>query len=94
MIEKLDGLGRLPRLTHLYISNNQIKKFEELLKVAHLPLTDLIMEGNPCYQGLTTEEARLQVLRRLPKLVKLDGFVVTERERTAVQGDDEAQNAP
>ena len=41
--------------------------------------------GNPIYEGLSREEARIEVLRRLPNVKKIDGAVVTpiDKERAA-----------
>jgi hypothetical protein len=36
-VEKLDGLSALRHLTVLFISNNKIKNFDELLKLKDLP---------------------------------------------------------
>jgi dynein light chain 1 len=83
-IEKLDGLQSLRNLKTLYISNNNIKAFDELLKLRHLDkFEDLLLVGNPCYEaaeaaGLNPE---LQVLKRLPNLMKLDGKFIKPSDR-------------
>ena len=85
LITSLDGLASLGNLTTLYISNNQIKAWTEVEKLAALPrLRDLLLIGNPIYEGLSKEEARLEVLRRLPHLKKLDGDLVTHEEKEKV----------
>ena len=33
--------------------------------------------GNPIYEGLSKEDAKIEVLRRLPGLRKVDGEIVT-----------------
>lgn len=85
LISSLDGLASLGNLTTLYISNNQIKAWTEVEKLAALPrLRDLLLIGNPIYEGLSKEDARLEVLRRLPHLKKLDGDLVTHEEKGKV----------
>eukprot|EP00823_Brevimastigomonas_motovehiculus_P005073 TRINITY_DN3532_c0_g1_i1.p1 TRINITY_DN3532_c0_g1~~TRINITY_DN3532_c0_g1_i1.p1 ORF type:complete len:220 (+),score=46.16 TRINITY_DN3532_c0_g1_i1:62-721(+) len=82
IIDKLDGVQCLKKLKVLYIGNNKIKKFEELLKLKDLPdFEELLLVGNPCYEGLDPETRRIEVIRRLPKLKKLDGRAVVAAER-------------
>lgn len=81
-IASLDGLGALSNLTTLYISNNQIKNFAELEKIATLPnLKDVLFFGNPMYEGLSAQEARIEVLKRLPNVAKIDGSMVLQSDR-------------
>jgi len=87
LISSLDGLASLTKLTTLFISNNQIKAWNEIDKLAALPnLRDVLMLGNPVYDGLPKEEARLEMLRRLPALKKLDGDLVTPLEKEKLLG--------
>lgn len=45
---------------------------------AGLPnLRDVLFVGNPIYEGLSKEEAKIEVLRRLPNVKKIDGELVT-----------------
>jgi len=82
MIEKLDGLSALKKLRVLYISNNKIKRFDELLRLKDLPeLEELLLLGNPCYDELSKDDRRREVIKRLPKLKKLDGQVIGTEER-------------
>ena len=61
-IEKLSGLNHLKQLRVLYLSNNRIKNFDELTKLQENPeLADLLLTGNPIYEGHTVEEQRAQV---------------------------------
>jgi dynein light chain 1 len=49
-ITSLDGLQGLTNLTTLYMSNNLIKNWAELDKLAGLPnLKDVLFVGNPIY---------------------------------------------
>ena len=86
-IDKLEGLTGMRKLRVLYLSNNAIKNFDELIKLRELPaLEDLLLLGNPCYEGLTKEQRRIEVLKRVPKIKKLDGTVVSDTEREAALG--------
>mmetsp|Transcript_24465 Transcript_24465/g.76701 ORF Transcript_24465/g.76701 Transcript_24465/m.76701 type:complete len:190 (-) Transcript_24465:137-706(-) len=83
-ISTLDGLANLQNLTTLYLANNKIGNWDELEKLKDLPnLRDVLLVGNPIYEDLTAEEIRLNVLRRLPNLQKIDGDMVTPAERDA-----------
>lgn len=85
LISSLDGLSNLSNLTTLYLSNNLIKSWDELDKLANLPkLKDVLFFGNPFYEGLTKEEQRLEVLKRVPNVMKIDGDMVKQTERDAV----------
>jgi len=67
----------------------------QLLKLRELPsLEELLLIGNPIYEGLEKPERRLNVIRRLPKLKKLDGTVIGDSEReVALQSGDEFKEA-
>lgn len=81
-IEKLDGFSSMRCLRTIFMSNNHIKNFDELLKLATLDkLEKLLLLGNPCYDDLSQAEARREVIRRLPKLKQLDGVLITEKEK-------------
>lgn len=81
-IEKLDGFSHMKVLRVIYLSNNSIKSFDELSKLRELPkLEEMLLLGNPIYEEMPANEIRIEVIRRLPNLKKLDGKVVTEAER-------------
>jgi dynein light chain 1 len=64
------------------ISSMQLKDWSELDKLASLPeLRDVLFVGNPMYEGMDRKEAKLQVLKRLPRLVKIDNEMVIDAER-------------
>ena len=66
-IEKLDGLQNCHRLIMLFISNNKIKSWDEVAKLAALPeIKSVILLGNPIYQDRPTLEIMPQVVRRVP----------------------------
>lgn len=86
-IDKLDGLNGLKKLKVLYMSNNALRSFDELIKLRELAsLEELLLIGNPMYEGLSKEQRRIEVIKRLPKLKKLDAVVVAEQEREAALG--------
>jgi|TARA_B110000305_G_C19359762_1_gene598801 dynein light chain 1 len=73
-------------LCKLYISNNNIKSWTELDKLATLGcLEDVLLVGNPIYAEFSKEDARIEVLKHIPNLKKLDGEMVKPNEREAAQ---------
>eukprot|EP00879_Flechtneria_rotunda_P013852 GHRR01014468.1.p1 GENE.GHRR01014468.1~~GHRR01014468.1.p1 ORF type:complete len:201 (+),score=67.83 GHRR01014468.1:606-1208(+) len=85
-IEKLSGVEKLQQLRVLYLSNNKIKDWTEIDRLAALEkLEDLLLVGNPIYNEYrdsnTTPGYRVEVLKRLPNLKKLDGIPVDVDER-------------
>lgn len=86
-LEKLAGIERCTALKVLFASNNRLRDWGEVARLAALPLLeDLLLVGNPLYNehrdAGTLSEYRLQVLRRIPGLKKLDGELVRAEERT------------
>jgi dynein light chain 1, axonemal len=87
-ITSLDGLSNLSNLTTLYISNNNIKSWAELDKLQGLAhLRDVLFTGNPIYGEMSKEEARIEVLRHLPQVAKIDGDMVKPSEREVASGE-------
>ncbi|KAL7537128.1 hypothetical protein ACHAXR_007606 [Thalassiosira sp. AJA248-18] len=86
-IASLDGLACLTNLKTLYCSNNAIKSFSELDKLkANEQLRDVLFVGNPMYSEVSSkEEARIEILRHLPNLKKIDGEFVKPSEIEAAQ---------
>lgn len=87
-ISSLDGLSACQNLSVLYLSNNNIKAWSELDKLTANPaLRDLLLTGNPIYEEFEAEQCRIEVLKRLPDLAKIDGDMVkpTEREEAVRQ---------
>jgi len=77
-IATLDGLHPCVKLHTLFMSNNKIKSMDELTKLTQLPeLANLLLQGNPIYEGFTKREVAPMVLKRLPNLKSLDGEMVT-----------------
>eukprot|EP00002_Diphylleia_rotans_P023634 TRINITY_DN464_c0_g1_i10.p1 TRINITY_DN464_c0_g1~~TRINITY_DN464_c0_g1_i10.p1 ORF type:complete len:185 (+),score=40.40 TRINITY_DN464_c0_g1_i10:984-1538(+) len=88
-IEKLNGIEKCKNLRVLYISNNKVEKWSEFEKLQELPLLeDLLFIGNPLHEQYSKDERvwRLEVLKRLPNLKKLDGKFVSEDEREQARG--------
>jgi len=85
-LKTLDDINVCENLEVLYFGNNCISDWEELNKLAGLPkFRDILLVGNPIYEGLEEEEVRTQILRRLPNLTKIDGKMVTPAERSAAK---------
>mmetsp|Transcript_67325 Transcript_67325/g.196843 ORF Transcript_67325/g.196843 Transcript_67325/m.196843 type:complete len:194 (-) Transcript_67325:202-783(-) len=77
-ISTLDGLQPCVKLQKLFISNNKIKDWGELAKLQANPdLVNILLFGNPLYDGLTKKQARPKVLEQLPKIATLDGELLT-----------------
>ena len=86
-IASLDGINCCTQLTTLYISNNLIKTWSELDKLAGLAnLRDVVFVGNPIYDEMPRDQARLEVIRRLPQVAKIDDVMVKPMERDAALG--------
>eukprot|EP00775_Hariotina_reticulata_P013112 gene13112-13240_t len=86
LIEKLGGVEKLGQLRVLYLSNNKIRDWTEVDRLAAAEkLEDLLLVGNPLYNDYRDNNAipeyRVEVLKRLPNLKKLDGIPVDVDER-------------
>jgi dynein light chain 1 len=49
-------------------------------------LRDVLFVGNPIYDEMPKEQARIEVLKRLPQVAKIDGDMVKPAEREAATG--------
>ena len=81
-------MEKLTNLTTLYLSNNRVKEWAEIERLAPLEqLSDLLLIGNPIYNEFKENVAdyRIEVIRRLPQLKKLDGIPVDVDEREAAE---------
>eukprot|EP00933_Yihiella_yeosuensis_P012643 TRINITY_DN1215_c1_g1_i1.p1 TRINITY_DN1215_c1_g1~~TRINITY_DN1215_c1_g1_i1.p1 ORF type:complete len:191 (-),score=46.81 TRINITY_DN1215_c1_g1_i1:307-879(-) len=73
-ISTLDGLQPCTKLTTLFMSNNKLKDFAELDKLtANSELINILLTGNPMYEGQTRRENKTKVLEHLPNIATLDG---------------------
>lgn len=83
-IDKLSGLDKLKKLRVLYMSNNMVSSWAEIERLANQcpELVDVLFLGNPIHTNAASEQDyRINVLMRLPKVVKLDGIPVEPEER-------------
>jgi dynein light chain 1 len=85
------GIEKLVNLRVLYISNNKIAALGDIEKLAPLEkLEDLLLVGNPLYNEYkdagNLAEYRIEIIKRVPQLKKLDGIPidVDEREQARV----------
>lgn len=77
LIDKLKGIETLKKLRVFYVSNNMIKDFTEINKMATLPLlADLLFVGNPAMEDMDNANYRRDVCRRLQQLKILDGVPI------------------
>jgi dihydropteroate synthase len=51
-------------------------------------LVELLVANNPMSEGIDNKEHRIEVLRRLPNLKKIDGEVVSGSERKRALGEE------
>ncbi|KAK9863996.1 hypothetical protein WJX84_009052 [Apatococcus fuscideae] len=88
LLERLGGCERLNNLRILFVSNNKLRDWSEVERLASLPkLEEVLFAGNPFYNDYKDKQAipdyRIEVLKRLPNLKKLDGIPVDVDEREA-----------
>lgn len=88
-IDKLAGIEKAPNLRVLYISNNKIASWAEIDRLRELTsLHELLLVGNPIYSDFTEEtrpQYRIEILKRCPSLIKLDGIPIDPEERTTAK---------
>lgn len=80
------GVEKLANLRVLYLSNNRLRDWSEVDRLGALTrLEDLLLVGNPLFNEArdagTTADYRVQVIKRVPGLKKLDGVPVDVDER-------------
>ncbi|CAG9460828.1 unnamed protein product [Pedinophyceae sp. YPF-701] len=85
-ISSLAGVEKLPNLKVLFCSNNKISSFDELERLAGTHVKDLNLLNNPLYGDMEEGARRVEVLKRLPNLTKLDGKPVELDELDAARG--------
>ena len=82
LIEKLTNVDKLTKLRVLYVSNNKVENYKELEKLTELSgLEELLLVGNPLWEAAEKPEEigceyRIEVLKRVPQLLKLNGIPV------------------
>eukprot|EP00741_Cyanophora_paradoxa_P016389 tig00020912_g15824.t1 len=87
-IEKLTGIEKLSNLRVLYLAYNKIAGWAEFDRLMDLKkLKELIFIGNPLYDKVTKDESepawRIQCIKKLPQLTRLDGQLVLDEEKEA-----------
>ena len=84
-IEKLEGLNPCIKLHTLFISNNRIRSWDEIAKLAQLPeIKSLLIIGNPIYAGeVDWEQNAPKVIKRVPNLESVDCKIVSASIRKA-----------
>ncbi|XP_030762084.1 dynein light chain 1, axonemal [Sitophilus oryzae] len=81
LIEKVKGVQVLKKLKVLYLGNNLVKEWGEFVKFNDLPcLEDLLFVGNPLYDSMEEAVWKVEAIKRLPNLKKLDGEPVVREE--------------
>lgn len=81
-ISSLDGLGCLSNLTTLYCARNLLKSFDELDKLVSLTsLREVLFVGNPFGEGIPKSDYRVEIIRKIPQITKIDGEMVNTAER-------------
>ena len=85
LIESLSGLDKAKGLKKLFMSNNKVSKWTEIEKLQANPnLEEVLFFGNP-FVDEDNAAYRIQLLRTLPNLKKIDGLPVDVDEREAAQ---------
>ena len=85
-IEKLEGLNPCIKLHTLFISNNRIRSWDEVGKVAQLPeIKNVNFIGNPIYGGADRERSENwpMVCKKVPQLESIDGKMISASVRQA-----------
>lgn len=87
-IDRLAGIEKCTNLRVLLMSNNKVKDWAEVERLSALPaLEELLLVGNPLYNDFRDNNGlpqyRVEVLKRIPTLKKLDGQPIEMEEREA-----------
>ena len=87
LIQSLSGLGSAKGLKKLYMSNCLIEKWSEIEKLQNnTELEEVVFVGNP-FVDEDNAAYRVQLLKLLPNLKKIDGLPVDVDEREAAQAE-------
>ena len=83
-IEKLEGLNPCIKLHTLFISNNRIRSWDEVGKLAQLPeIKNVNLIANPIYGDREREENWPMVTKKCPQLESIDGKMISASVRQA-----------
>jgi len=75
-------------LTTLFLQNNSLKDWKDIDTLDHFEsLTEVRVSGMPLFEGLDMINSRQGVAARLPRLKRLNGSTVTEKERVDAEID-------
>ena len=81
-IEKLEGLTPCIRLHTFFCSNNRIKSWDEVAKLAQLQeIKSVLFVGNPIYGDRSKEENAPYVVKRIPQIETTDSILVSSKTR-------------
>ena len=84
MIGNLNGAKSLTKLKVLHMSNNNIKSMDEIDKLSELAaLEDVLFINNPFRESMDVAEYRIEIIKRLPNVKKIDGVTVDVDEKEA-----------
>lgn len=74
----------------LHFPSHTLALSSYLLDIHHqaglVNLRDVLFVGNPIYDDMPKEQARIEVLKRLPQVAKIDGDMVKPTERELATG--------
>lgn len=93
LIEKIKGVSALKALKVLYMGNNLVKDWAEFNRLQEIPnLQELLFINNPICENVDAESWRMQVIRRLPSLKKLDAIPIVHTMYIAMHSSDASLN--
>ena len=65
-----------------FATNNRVKQWDEIAKLASLnELKSVLLSGNPIYGDRANEENHPWVVKRVPQIEQIDGFMVSSQVR-------------
>ena len=87
-IASLAGIERLSNLRILFLSNNKLASWADIERLSGLSkLEELLLVGNPLYNDYKDNNSlpdyRVEVIKRIPNIKKIDGMPVDVDERDA-----------
>lgn len=93
LIEKIKGVSALQALKVLYMGNNLVKDWAEFNRLQEIPnLQELLFINNPICEHMDVESWRMQVIRRLPGLKKLDAIPIVHTTYVTMHTSDASLN--
>lgn len=90
LIKAWNELDKLVSHLIFFQSHTSSSSSSYLLNIHHqaglVNLRDVLFVGNPIYDDMPKEQARIEVLKRLPQVAKIDGDMVKPTERELATG--------